>query len=39
LVYAEVFILPFLDETVKEGLITLEKIRGIKYRNSDGKPI
>ncbi len=28
-------ILPFLDETVKEGLITLEKIRVIKYRHSD----
>ena len=30
-------ILPFLDQTVTEGLITLEKIRVIKYRhrNSD----
>ena len=27
-------ILPFLDETVKEGLITMEKVRVIKYRHS-----
>ena len=27
-------ILPFLDETVKEGLITMEKIRVFKYRHS-----
>jgi PII-like signaling protein len=27
-------ILPFLDETVKEGLITIEKVRIIKYRHS-----
>ena len=27
-------ILPFLDEVVLEGLITLEKIRVIKYRHS-----
>jgi len=26
-------ILPFLDETVTEGLITLEKVRVIKYRH------
>jgi PII-like signaling protein len=26
-------ILPFLDETVKEGLITLENVRIIKYRH------
>jgi len=26
-------IIPFLDETVKEGLITLEKARVIKYRH------
>lgn len=26
--------LPFLDETVKEGLITIEKVRVIKYRHS-----
>ncbi|MFA5199464.1 MAG: DUF190 domain-containing protein [Candidatus Omnitrophota bacterium] len=26
-------LLPFLDETVQEGLITLEKIRVIKYRH------
>ncbi|HDH10717.1 MAG TPA: DUF190 domain-containing protein [Nitrospirae bacterium] len=27
-------ILPFLDDTVKEGLITMEKARIIKYRHS-----
>ena len=27
-------LLPFLDETVEEGLITLEKVRVIKYRPS-----
>ncbi len=27
-------IIPFLDETVKEGLITLEKVQVIKYRHS-----
>jgi len=27
-------LLPFLDETVKEGLITLEKVRVIKYRHA-----
>ena len=27
-------LLPFLDETVKEGLITMEKVRVIKYRHS-----
>ncbi len=27
-------LLPFLDEVVQEGLITLEKIRVIKYRHS-----
>lgn len=27
-------ILPFLEESVKEGLITLEKVRVIKYRHS-----
>ena len=26
-------LLPFLDETVQEGLITLEKVRVIKYRS------
>ncbi len=31
-------ILPFLDEAVKEGLITLEKVRVVKYRhNRDNK--
>ena len=31
-------LLPFLDETVKEGLITIEKVRVIKYRhNRDDK--
>jgi PII-like signaling protein len=29
-------LLPFLDETVTEGLITLEKVRVIKYRHSAG---
>jgi PII-like signaling protein len=28
-------IIPFLDETVQEGLITMEKVRVIKYRHSD----
>lgn len=28
-------LLPFLDESVKEGLITLEKVRIIKYRHSE----
>lgn len=27
-------LLPFLDETVTEGLITLEKVRVIKYRHA-----
>jgi uncharacterized protein len=27
-------ILPFLDEVVQEGLMTLEKVRVIKYRHS-----
>jgi len=27
-------ILPFLDESVKEGLITLENVRVIKYRHN-----
>ena len=27
-------LLPFLDEVVQEGLITLEKVRVIKYRHS-----
>jgi len=27
-------LMPFLDETVKEGLVTLEKARVIKYRHS-----
>jgi uncharacterized protein len=27
-------LLPFLDETVTEGLITLEKVKVIKYRHS-----
>ncbi|HDK41060.1 MAG TPA: DUF190 domain-containing protein, partial [Nitrospirae bacterium] len=26
-------LLPFLDETVKEGLITMEKAKVIKYRS------
>jgi PII-like signaling protein len=28
-------ILPFLDETVREGLITMENVRVIKYRHSN----
>ncbi len=28
-------LLPFLDETVKEGLITMEKVSILKYRHSD----
>ena len=28
-------ILPFLDEAVEEGLITMEKVRVIKYRHND----
>jgi len=28
-------ILPFLDETVREGLITLEKVTVVKYRHRD----
>jgi PII-like signaling protein len=27
-------ILPFLDETVKEGLITMESVNVIKYRHN-----
>ena len=27
-------LMPFIDETVKEGLVTLEKMRVIKYRHS-----
>jgi PII-like signaling protein len=27
-------LMPFLDETVQEGLITLEKVKVIKYRTS-----
>jgi uncharacterized protein len=30
-------LLPFLDEHVTEGLITLEKVRIIKYRHSDSR--
>jgi len=30
-------LLPFLDETVQEGLITMEKVRVIKYRHKDSK--
>lgn len=28
-------IIPFLDSVVKEGLITLERVRILKYRHSD----
>jgi hypothetical protein len=27
-------LMPFIDETVREGLVTLEKMRVIKYRHS-----
>ncbi len=30
-------IIPFLDETVTEGLVTREKVRVIKYRHSQQK--
>lgn len=30
-------VMPFLDETVTEGLVTLEKVRVIKYRHSQQK--
>jgi len=30
-------LIPFLDEAVKEGLVTLEKVRVIKYRHSKDK--
>ena len=30
-------LMPFLDENVKEGLVTLEKVRIIKYRACDKK--
>ncbi len=30
-------ILPFLDEAVKDGLITMEKVRVIKYSHSKSK--
>lgn len=30
-------ILPFLDETVSDGLITMEKVKIIKYRSGKGK--
>ncbi|HWP92628.1 MAG TPA: DUF190 domain-containing protein [Thermodesulfobacteriota bacterium] len=28
-------ILPFLNETVREGLVTMEKVKIIKYRHAD----
>ena len=31
-------LLPFLDETVSEGLITLEKVEIIKYRHNSEDP-
>jgi PII-like signaling protein len=31
-------LMPFIDETVKEGLVTLEKMRVIKYRHG-GPPV
>lgn len=30
-------LIPFLDETVDEGLITMEEVRVIKYRHKDSK--
>ncbi|MGE4385022.1 MAG: DUF190 domain-containing protein [Endomicrobiaceae bacterium] len=30
-------IIPFLDEVVKEGLITLERVRVIRYRHNSGE--
>jgi PII-like signaling protein len=30
-------LLPFLDETVQEGLVTMEKVRVIHYRHSGGR--
>jgi PII-like signaling protein len=30
-------LLPFLDETIKEGLVTIEKVRIIKYRHHKNK--
>ena len=30
-------LLPFLDETVDEGLITLEEVKVIKYRHGESK--
>lgn len=30
-------LMPFIDETVTEGLVTLEKMRVIKYRHSQQK--
>jgi len=32
-------IIPFLDEVVTEGLITLEKVRVIKYRHNGGETV
>jgi PII-like signaling protein len=31
-------LIPFIDETVTEGLVTLEKMRVIKYRHSQHGP-
>jgi uncharacterized protein len=31
-------LLPHLDEMVKEGLVTLEDVRVIKYRGNESKP-
>ncbi len=31
-------LLPFLDEAVTEGMVTLEKVEVIKYRASDDQP-
>ena len=31
-------LMPFLDETVKEGLVTMEKIRVLRYRHTPTTP-
>jgi len=31
-------LLPHLDEMVKEGLVTLEDVRVLKYRANESKP-
>ncbi len=31
-------LMPFLDETVTEGLVTMEKIRVLRYRHQEKRP-